>query len=94
MRLNKYQKEAYLNSNLDNAVAWFVTTEKTAYICATFTLRVFELDAVVNSDGLKFQEWIEAKFERLLKAESERVADEAEYETYQSIARQSEGCIY
>lgn len=66
MKLNKDQKDAYNNVTIDHAKEWQSTDEKTCYICDTFNLFIRELDAVVNSDGLTFQEWIENKFERLL----------------------------
>jgi hypothetical protein len=66
MKLNKDQKKAYNGATIDQAKEWSATDEKTTYICDTFNLYVRELDAVVNSDGLTFQDWIEEKFERLL----------------------------
>ena len=67
MTVTKDQKAAYNNATLKQAKAWDAPSEKTMFICSYYEMRVRELDAIVNSDGLTFQDWLEAKFMRLLK---------------------------
>ena len=70
MELNNDQKTAYNSVTLKHAQDWNNTDEQTAFICDTFGLRIRELDATINDDGLIFQDWIEGRFERLLKAQA------------------------